>query len=76
MIRRVVLAVALALLLALPARAQQAPQYETRKVADNVYVFRYVGHQSMFVVTPKGVMTGVAGFTGTGGLPVGPNCVC
>jgi glyoxylase-like metal-dependent hydrolase (beta-lactamase superfamily II) len=25
-------------------------------VADNVYIFRYVGHQSMFVVTPEGVI--------------------
>jgi glyoxylase-like metal-dependent hydrolase (beta-lactamase superfamily II) len=36
--------------------AAQAPQFETRKVADNVYAFRYVGHQSMFVVTPEGVI--------------------
>ena len=41
-----------------PADSQQppAPTYETRKVADNVYVFRHVGHQSMFVVTPDGVI--------------------
>src|SRR5262249_53559493 len=38
------------------AAAQQAPQFATTKVADNVYVFRYVGHQSMFVVTPEGVI--------------------
>lgn len=28
------------------AVAQQAPPFETKKVADNVYVFRYQGHQS------------------------------
>jgi glyoxylase-like metal-dependent hydrolase (beta-lactamase superfamily II) len=36
--------------------AQQAPQFETRQVADNVYIFRYGGHQSMFVVTQEGVI--------------------
>ncbi len=42
---------------------QQAPQaapppYATTKVegTDNVYIFRYGGHQSMFVVTPAGVI--------------------
>src|SRR2546428_12751978 len=42
------------------ARAQQAPAqqppYETRKVADNVYIYRHMGHQSMFVVTSDGVV--------------------
>ena len=44
--------------LAGPAGSQQpaAPAHETRKVADNVYIFRHVGHQSMFVVTPDGVI--------------------
>jgi len=51
----------LALLLALaavglPATAQQQPPYETRKVADNVYIFRHMFHQAMFVVTPDGVV--------------------
>src|SRR4029079_18414185 len=34
------------------------PPFATRKVdgTDNVYIFRYMGHQSMFVVTPKGVI--------------------
>ncbi|HSE95309.1 MAG TPA: hypothetical protein VLD61_05425, partial [Methylomirabilota bacterium] len=36
--------------------AAQAPPFATRKVADNVYVFRYQFHQSMFVVTPAGVI--------------------
>jgi len=33
-----------------------APAYATTRVADNVYVFRYGGAQSMFVVTPAGVI--------------------
>ncbi len=32
------------------------PMFATTKVADNVYVFRYGGYQSMFVVTPEGVI--------------------
>jgi glyoxylase-like metal-dependent hydrolase (beta-lactamase superfamily II) len=40
-----------------PTLAQtQPPPFETRKVTDNVYVFRYQFHQSMFVVTPDGVI--------------------
>ena len=38
-----------------PAPAQP-PLYATTKVTDNVYIFRYGGHQSMFVVTPAGVI--------------------
>ncbi len=40
------------------AMAQNAPATSTMKVegTDNVYVFRYGGHQSMFVVTPEGVI--------------------
>ncbi len=39
------------------APAQPAPPpFETKKIADNVYVFRYGGHQSMFVVTSEGVI--------------------
>src|SRR5438552_17118653 len=38
------------------ASGQQPPTFETRKVADNVYVFRHVGHQAMFVVTADGVI--------------------
>jgi glyoxylase-like metal-dependent hydrolase (beta-lactamase superfamily II) len=34
----------------------QQPQYETKKVADGVYVYRYMGAQSMFVVTSDGVV--------------------
>ena len=44
------------------AQAQQQaapaapPPFATTKVTDNVYIFRYGGHQSMFVVTPAGVI--------------------
>src|SRR5712664_2452850 len=45
---------------AAPAWSQpaQRPMFETRKVegTDNVYVFRYGNHQSMFVVTSQGVI--------------------
>ncbi len=43
-----------------PAQAQQTapPPFATTKVegTDNVYIFRYGGHQSMFVVTKAGVI--------------------
>src|SRR5262249_61715349 len=44
--------------LAATAQAQQspAPPFATTKVADNVYIFRYGNHQSMFIVTPAGVI--------------------
>jgi len=42
---------------AVPTQASaQAPPFETRKITEHVYIFRYVGHQSMFVVTPDGVI--------------------
>ncbi len=36
----------------------QQPPFATSKVegTDNVYIFRYGGHQSMFIVTPAGVI--------------------
>jgi glyoxylase-like metal-dependent hydrolase (beta-lactamase superfamily II) len=42
----------------LAARAQTPPLFTTTKVdgCENVYIFRYVRHQSMFVVTPEGVI--------------------
>src|SRR5436853_5991813 len=48
----------LAAVLAQPAQAQQRPQIETKKVdgTENVYIFRNGNHQSMFVVTPAGVI--------------------
>jgi glyoxylase-like metal-dependent hydrolase (beta-lactamase superfamily II) len=55
-----ILAATLSLALAGPALAQATtqPTFATRKVdgTDNVYIFRYMGHQSMFIVTPKGVI--------------------
>ena len=46
--------------LAAPAQAQQPapPPFATTKVdgTDNVYIFRYGSHQSMFIVTPQGVI--------------------
>ena len=41
-----------------PAAAQQQPLFSTTKVegTDNVYMFRYQGHQAMFIVTPAGVI--------------------
>src|SRR5215468_5963396 len=44
--------------LAAAAQAQQPapPAFATTKVTDNVYTFRYGGHQSMFIVTPAGVI--------------------
>ena len=51
------LAFAATLILALPALSQApASPYSTTKVADNVYVFRAGGYQSMFVVSPEGVI--------------------
>ncbi|HYF08185.1 MAG TPA: MBL fold metallo-hydrolase [Acetobacteraceae bacterium] len=38
-----------------PASAQQAP-FATRQLAENVYLFRFMGHQSLFVTTPEGVV--------------------
>ena len=52
----ITLTLAMALTSADRALAQAPPLYETRKIADNVYVFRYGGHQAMFVVTPAGVI--------------------
>jgi glyoxylase-like metal-dependent hydrolase (beta-lactamase superfamily II) len=41
-----------------PAAPAAPPPYATTKVegTDNVYIFRYAGHQSMFVVTKDGVI--------------------
>jgi hypothetical protein len=42
----------------LVASAQTPPVFATTKVdgCENVYIFRYVRHQSMFVVTPEWVI--------------------
>src|SRR6516162_11504451 len=53
------LAAVAALAFAATAQAQQQQQqFAATKVdgTDNVYIFRYVGHQSMFIVTPEGVI--------------------
>ena len=49
---------ALCLLLggAATAGAQAPPPFATTKVTDSVYLFRYGGHQAIFVVTPDGVI--------------------
>ena len=43
---------------AAPAAPAAPPPFATTKVegTDNVYIFRYGGHQSMFIVTPDGVI--------------------
>jgi glyoxylase-like metal-dependent hydrolase (beta-lactamase superfamily II) len=40
------------------AQAQSPPTFATTKVdgTENVYIFRYLRHQSMFIVTPQGVI--------------------
>jgi glyoxylase-like metal-dependent hydrolase (beta-lactamase superfamily II) len=51
-------AISLALTGAALAQATTQPTFATRKVdgTDNVYIYRYMGHQAMFIVTPKGVI--------------------
>ena len=41
-----------------PAAAPAAPPFATTKVegTENVYIFRYQNHQSIFIVTPAGVI--------------------
>jgi glyoxylase-like metal-dependent hydrolase (beta-lactamase superfamily II) len=57
---QIALAATLSLAMAGPALAQATaqPTFATRKVdgTDNVYIYRYMGHQSMFIVTPQGVI--------------------
>jgi glyoxylase-like metal-dependent hydrolase (beta-lactamase superfamily II) len=38
------------------AAAQPPPLFETRRLTDNAFVFRYGGHQALFVVTSEGVV--------------------
>src|SRR5467141_4337824 len=54
----VVVTLAISIIGAGAAIAQNAPPVATTKVdgTENVYVFRYGGYQSMFVVTPQGVI--------------------
>ena len=39
-----------------PAAPAAPPPFATTKLTDNVYIFRYGGHQSMFIVTSDGVI--------------------
>ncbi len=50
-----VLAATIVLAIGSQAHAAMAP-FETKKITDSVYLFRYGGHQAMFVVTPDGVI--------------------
>jgi glyoxylase-like metal-dependent hydrolase (beta-lactamase superfamily II) len=54
--QRLVLLTLVAVLCAAAPAVAQAPPFATTKVTDNVYLFRYGGHQSIFVVTPAGVI--------------------
>jgi glyoxylase-like metal-dependent hydrolase (beta-lactamase superfamily II) len=59
MLKRVLLQSGFLLAAAMAAQAQTTPPtFATSKVegTENVYVFRYQGHQSVFVVTPAGVI--------------------
>jgi hypothetical protein len=53
---------------AAPAQAQQPnpTPFATTKVSENVYIFRYGGHQSMFIVTAAGVIATVREDEGRG----------
>ncbi len=46
----------LVLLFAAFHAAAQQPLFETRKLTDNAYLFRYGFYQALFVVTPEGVI--------------------
>jgi len=56
--RLIALALAGAAIVCAPAEAQQPPPFATTRVegTDNVYIFRAMGHQAMFVVTSAGVI--------------------
>jgi glyoxylase-like metal-dependent hydrolase (beta-lactamase superfamily II) len=50
------LAVVFLSLAAASAAAQQPPMFETRKLTDNAFIFRYQFHQALFIVTTDGVI--------------------
>jgi glyoxylase-like metal-dependent hydrolase (beta-lactamase superfamily II) len=58
LVREFTIVLGLTVLASAAASAQNAPAVSTKKVdgTDNVYIFRYGGHQSMFVVTSQGVI--------------------
>jgi len=51
-------AIATSALAQTPAAAPAPPLFATTRIdgTDNVYLFRYQGHQAMFIVTPEGVI--------------------
>ncbi|HTO50661.1 MAG TPA: MBL fold metallo-hydrolase [Burkholderiales bacterium] len=51
-----ILAAVLLVAMVAGAAAQQPAPFETRKITEHTYIFRFGGHQSMFVVTPEGVI--------------------
>lgn len=53
---RPVLVVAALFSLGAPALMAQAADYETTRIAEGVYQFRWQSHNGFFVVTPKGVL--------------------
>jgi glyoxylase-like metal-dependent hydrolase (beta-lactamase superfamily II) len=55
--RAIITAVCLTAAFTASAQAQQPPTATTKvEGTDNVYIFRYGGHQAMFIVTPDGVI--------------------
>jgi len=54
-VRKLLLALVLSCT-AIAAAAQQPPLFETRKLTDDAFLFRYGGHQALFVVTSEGVI--------------------
>lgn len=50
-----VVATGVLIAVATPALAQATP-FETRKITDRVYLYRFGGYQAIFVVTPDGVI--------------------
>ena len=51
-----VAALTVAVLVAPPTPARAQTDYETTRIADGVYQFRWVGHNGFIVVTPSGVV--------------------
>ena len=56
MTRAVALAAPLAMLFVLPLSARAQADFETSRVAEGVYQFRWQGHNGLFVTTPAGVV--------------------
>jgi glyoxylase-like metal-dependent hydrolase (beta-lactamase superfamily II) len=59
MVRPLLMPLAVALSVSLPSVSpvfSQQPEYETTRIGDGVYLFRYQSHNAMFVVTGEGVI--------------------